>query len=309
MDDVPLTIKTAAQRAGLSTHVIRVWEKRYGAISPERTTTRRRLYSREQVERLALLARLTRTGRTIGTIAQLPTTTLRALADEGDAVPARTIVRPASDGSLVDRCLEAVRQMEAEELEATLTRAEVQLGAQGMLRRVVAPLAQAIGEQWREGTISAAHEHFASAVLRSYLLRATHAYAPGPAAPVLVITTPAGQLHELGALLVAVSAANLGWRCLYLGGSLPAAEIAGAARQQRARAVAISLVYPEDDPAMAGELERLRTLLPADCALIAGGRAMTAYGAALEKIGARRCGDLDQLGQQLDELRIAPATS
>jgi hypothetical protein len=54
-------------------------------------------------------------------------------------------------------------------------------------------------------------------------------------------------LHELGALLVAASAANLGWQVIYLGASLPAPEIAGAALQRRARAVTLSLVYPEND--------------------------------------------------------------
>ena len=78
----------------------------------------------------------------------------------------------------------------------------------------------------------------------------------------LVVATPAGQIHELGALLVGAAAANLGWHVTYLGASLPAAEIAGAARQNRARAVALSLVYPEDDPRLEGELTRLRESLP-----------------------------------------------
>jgi len=51
-------------------------------------------------------------------------------------------------------------------LEETLKLAATDLGAQGLLQRVVAPLAQAIGDLWRDGTITAAHEHFASAVIR-----------------------------------------------------------------------------------------------------------------------------------------------
>ena len=44
-----------------------------------------------------------------------------------------------------------------------------ELGAQGLLQRVVAPLAQTIGDLWRDGTITAAHEHFVSAVIRVFL--------------------------------------------------------------------------------------------------------------------------------------------
>jgi hypothetical protein len=83
-------------------------------------------------------------------------------------------------------------------------------------------------------------------------------------APILVVATPGGQVHELGALLVGTTAANLGWQVTYLGASLPAAEIAGAARQKGARAVALSLVYPEDDPQLASELAPLRESLPGE---------------------------------------------
>ena len=110
-------------------------------------------------------------------------------------------------------------------------------------------------------------------------------------------------MHELGALLAGAAAANLGWHVTYLGASLPAAEIAGAARQNRARAVVLSLVYPEDDARLEGELARLRELLPLETVLLAGGRAMPAYREALEKIGALQLRDLVHLGSVLDDLR------
>lgn len=143
-----------------------------------------------------------------------------------------------------------------------LKRAETALGALGLLQRVVAPLAQAVGDLWRAGTITAAHEHFASAVIRIFLGHAAKPFARTDNAPVLVVATPAGQIHELGALLVGAAAANVGWHVTYLGASLPAAEIAGAVRQNRARVVAVSLVYPEDDSRLEAELIRLRDLLP-----------------------------------------------
>jgi methylmalonyl-CoA mutase cobalamin-binding subunit len=120
---------------------------------------------------------------------------------------------------------------------------------------------------------------------------------------VIVVATPTGQIHELGALLVGAAAANLGWHVTYLGASLPAAEIAGVARQNRARAVALSLVYPEDDPRLEGELTRLRESLPPEVMLLVGGRAMPAYREVLKKIGATQVTDLSQLCSTLDELR------
>ena len=112
----------------------------------------------------------------------------------------------------------------------------------------------------------------------------------------------------MGALLAAAAAANLGWHVTYLGASLPAAEIAGAARQNRARAVALSLVYPEDDPRLEGELTRLREALPSAVTVLVGGRAMPAYRASLEKINAVLVNTLAQFCSTLDELR-KPAKS
>ena len=123
----------------------------------------------------------------------------------------------------------------------------------------------------------------------------------------LLVAMPAGQVHELGALLVGATAAHLGWQVTYLGASLPAAEIAGAAVQKRARAVALSLVYPEDDPWLPGELTRLRDALPATMTLLVGGRAAPAYRKVLERIGAEMIEGLPQLGLTLDSMR-KPAT-
>jgi hypothetical protein len=65
----------------------------------------------------------------------------------------------------------------------------------------------------------------------------------------------------------------------------------------------LSLVYPQDDPGLPGELIRLRKSLPAEVELLAGGRAMPAYRDVLEKIGALPIENLAQLGSTLDDLR------
>jgi DNA-binding transcriptional MerR regulator len=111
-----------------------------------------------------------------------------------------------------------------------------------------------------------------------------------------------GQLHEMGAMLVAAMAANLGWQVTSLGASLPALEIAGAARKKRARAGALSLVYPEDDTNLPGELTRLREALPEDTALLVGGQPEPAYRGVLGRLGAILAEDLLQLGPALDRL-------
>ena len=306
MTDAHQAIKIVAQRTGLSAHVIRIWEKRYGAVEPERTGTNRRLYSDEQIERLSLLREITQHGHSIGHVAKLSTEKLRELASQSSVADGRSIKLGVSSGdtpTFLEGCLAAVMTLDSPALEHELKRAATKLGAQGLLQRVVAPLAQRLGELWRDGTITAAHEHFATAAIRTFLGHAAKPYPGAANSPVLIVATPAGQIHELGALLVVAAAANLGWHVTYLGTSLPAAEIAGAARQNQARAVALSVVYPEDDPLLEGELTQLRESLPAEVTLLVGGRAMPAYRDVLETIGALQVNDLDHLFSTLETLR------
>ena len=144
-------------------------------------------------------------------------------------------------------------------------------GIATVVEQVVVQLLTEIGELWRAGDLRIAHEHMATAVLRSSLGNMLDTFHPSEFAPLLIVTTPLGQFHELGALIVAIVAATEGWRALYLGPNLPATEIAGSAFQSNAAAVALSIVFPPDDPRIGVELLALRKAL-GSTPLIVGGR-------------------------------------
>ena len=193
--------------------------------------------------------------------------------------------------------------MDPRRFEEGLQRALIALGHQGLLQLVIAPLSQTIGELWRAGGVTAAHEHFLSAGLKVFLGQVAKQFATPENAPGIIVATPAGQLHELGALMANTAAAHLGWRTIYLGASLPAAEIAGAAAQNRIRVVALSIVYPEDDPQLPQELLLLRRFLPQQIHILTGGRAAPAYRPTLTQIGAIQTSDLKGFSRQLEALR------
>jgi MerR family transcriptional regulator, light-induced transcriptional regulator len=303
-------IRVVARRTGLTSHVIRVWEKRYGAVSPMRTPTNRRLYSDGDVERLQLLHRAILAGHSIGQIAQLPNERLRALAMADDLSasirPRTTSSRPvdSSPRRILDTTLKAVERLDATALEELLTQAAVMLSQPVLIEQVIVPLMYRIGDRWHEGTLRVAHEHLASAVVRTALGNLSRGFGPSSSDPMLVVATPTGQLHELGALIVATIAASNGWHVTYLGPSLPAEEIAAAAHQSRARAVALSLVYPPDDPFLRGELIKLRRGLPDGVVILVGGQAYDAYRDVLEKIDALVIKELADLRKHLDVLRV-----
>jgi len=305
MPEVQHSIKFAARKSGLTPHVIRIWEKRYDAVSPHRTDTNRRRYSEAEIERLSLLRAVTHSGHSIGNVARLPIEKLRELVGDLPAPPPPSDARPRQTATkAIAEGLVAIEQVNGAKLEEILGRAAVAFGSHGLLEKVVAPLAQKIGDYWRDGTITAAQEHFASAAIRDFLVRNSKPYALNGIAPTIVVGTPAGQLHELGAVMVAAAANDMGWRVVYLGTSLPAVEIAGAAIQHKARAVAISMVFPGDDPNLPQELESLRKHLPAEVAIIAGGKAADSYAAALKKIQALKAEELRDLYQILGQMRM-----
>jgi MerR family transcriptional regulator, light-induced transcriptional regulator len=213
------------------------------------------------------------------------------LADAGalPVAPAQAAASSAeSPDSVRAAALRAVERFDAVELESTLRGAVLRLGVDQLLDEVIAPLLFTIGSKWQEGHMRPAHEHLASAVIRRTLSWLIAYAAPPASAPTVVVATLAGQTHEFGALLAAATAVSQGWRVVYLGTSLPAAEIAAAAIETRATAVALSLVYPADDPAIPHELRDLRAALPPGCAIVAGGGATPDYMAALATVGASR---------------------
>lgn len=204
---------------------------------------------------------------------------------------------------MLAEAMAGIRALDGRALAAVLARGAAEMGHIALLQRVIGPLARDLGDAWRAGEVTVAQEHFATAEIRVFLANCAKAYGVGDEAPLLAVATPAGQLHELGALMAAAMAAQLGWRVVYLGASLPAAELAGAVRHCRARALALSIVYPEDDPRLAGELQALHGCLPEGVAVLAGGRAVPAYREVLRRLGARVVDDLTQLGAELDGLR------
>jgi methanogenic corrinoid protein MtbC1 len=304
-----LGIEAVAQRSGLSQHLIRIWERRYAVVQPIRTESNRRLYSEADVVRLALLNRAVHAGHRISDVATIPTPKLEQLV--GKDFPNAAVSRVKSKGvspNFVELALSAVVQFDSEELGAILSHAEVDLGQARALDQVVMPLMEKIGEMWKDGDIRVAHEHMATAVIRNHVGAFLASMRYPAHAPAIVVATPAGQLHEVGALVVAVAAALEGWRPVFLGPNLPADEIAGAVQKSGACAVALSLVFPSDDPKLPAELSRLRRLLSDDVSLLIGGRAAESYGNAIDSIHASRMKDIGGFRRQLDMLRSGKTT-
>jgi DNA-binding transcriptional MerR regulator len=300
-------IRVVARRTGLSRDVLRAWELRYGVVEPERTAGGQRLYSDADIERLRLVREAQEAGRRIGQLAALSSEELERLVSEDRAAE---LAGAAAGGegdngertrAFLAECLAAVREMDAASLETILGRAAVAVGASPLIDHVITPLMIEIGDLWSGDELTPGHERLATAVVRRTLdsIRGAVQHAEGPG---LVVATPAGQHHEIGALLAAASAASSGWRVVYLGADLPAQSIATAVEMTGARAVALSIIFPADDPDLAEELRALRRQLSEQVTIIVGGRAAGNYRGVIEEIGALWLPDAPGLRSALDLL-------
>lgn len=297
---MPCSIQLASKLSGLSSHVIRIWERRYSALSPSRTGTNRRMYCDEAITRLKLLRLLTENGHRIGGVARLGTAELEELVKK---LPAGTVAAPAGEfetpEQFVEAAIAASKKYDSDKLRGLLLQARRQLGQRGMLHQVICPLIVQIGINWQHGSLRPSHEHIATAVIRELLLTPVPGSQLAAHAPELVVATPAGELHEMGALIVAASARDLGWHVTYLGPNLPVEEISACAIARHAKAVALSVVYPEKCPVIEEKLRRMRELLPSSMRLIVGGRAAESYRDCVTVPGIQWAGCLHGLDDAL----------
>ena len=301
-------IQVVSRRTGLSKDVIRIWERRYGVIEPGRSETGRRMYADAHIDRLLLLKEATDNGRRISDVAALTPTELDELLASDRSARLERPTAPAiaigsGETSHAALCMRAVRALDPVQLESRLASASVALPVPGLLDEVIAPLLVEIGRLWHAGKLRVGQEHMASSVIRGFLDNLRRTANMGADGPTVLVTTPSGQNHELGALMAAVAAASAGWQSLYLNPNTPAPDIVAMAQQAGARAVALSLIFPVDDARIGAELRFLRDQLASDTAIIVGGSAAPAYGALLDEIGAVRLSRYSDIGGTLERIR------
>jgi methanogenic corrinoid protein MtbC1 len=297
-------IRVAARRAGLTPDLLRAWEMRYEAVDPGRSEGGQRRYSDADVERLRLLRLATEAGRRIGDVVELNDPALRQMVEEdrGARPLAGPAPKPALAAALLDECVRAVTNFDEARLGAALSRASVVLTPNELVEGLVGPLMRRVGELWQAGEIDPAHEHMASVLVRAVLTRVVAALPPGEPRRRLVVATPPGERHEIGALLVATTAAATGWAVTYLGADLPAASIVRAVLAVDARAVALSAIHPADAGLAIAEILEVRERLQGIIEVFAGGAVALEARTELEAAGVRVLEDIGPLPAALEEV-------
>lgn len=269
--DVP--VDEISMATGLSREVLRKWESRYGFPVPKRNDYNDRVYPADQVARLRYIRRLMdaghRPGRVVGMEAQELASRVASLDGSGVA---------DADAKAV---LDALIRHDVAAMQAHLRE---QLGRCGLARfvtRKIDNLNKLVGDAWLQGRIRVFEEHLYSKAVRDLL----HSLLPGIEGsnkhPVVLLTTPPGELHTMGLTMAQIVLALEQAFCVSLDAQTPVEEIVMASRTMRIDIVALSfsIAYPAKDGARF--LKTLRSELDAGVAIWAGG-------GGVAKLGRRR---------------------
>ena len=283
---------------GLSAHVLRAWEKRYTAVRPSRSSSGRRLYSQEDIDRLVLLRKAVAKGHSISQIAGLDDAELAGLAGFFPPMKpkAHLSTTPPLIPDLVDDCVQAVYDLDNNALRAVLVKSEPYYERKTIIDSVIVPFMAEVGRSWRRGKLGIAHERLASVAVEVWLSSMlSRNPLKSSKAPRLLIAAPSGQYCPLGGLAIAVIAQDCGWHPVPIGANLPVEEIASAGMSIDAQIIALSLTCRLETHSIDSELMRFADRHADRCPCVVGGAASSAYKDGIEAAGGHLCASSAEL--------------
>jgi len=246
------TIKQAAERTGIAIPTIRMWERRYGVVSPTRTPGGYRLYDDDSIARLAAMHYLVerdgwRPSQAADRIRTAPQAEVLQLAADGRGrdgmatAEAGTAVSPA-----IEAIVDATRRLDLRSIDATLDETFAAQRFEAAMDSVVFPALRGIGDAWSRHELDVAREHAASETVRRRIAHYFDAAAQNVGGATVVIGLPPGSRHELGAFAFAVAARRAGLDVVYLGADVPLEAWRQTIRDTDPGAVVVAVVARDD---------------------------------------------------------------
>jgi MerR family transcriptional regulator, light-induced transcriptional regulator len=249
-----LRIGELSRRLGVSDHVLRAWESRYGLLQPVRSPGGFRLYSAADEARIRRMQAYLAEGLSAAEAA-------RAALDGGPGTPPRQPAGPAAGSEPFAGLCRALDAFDEPAAQAVLDRLMAELSLPAVLRDVILPYLADLGQRWQAGTASVAAEHFASNLLRGRLAGLARGWGSGHG-PRALLACPPGELHDIPLMIFGIVLHRNGWRIGYLGASTPVEELARAAATSHADLVVLAATVPEVLEPLQPELTSLARHVP-----------------------------------------------
>ncbi len=222
------SIKDLERLSQVKAHTIRIWEKRYGLLSPGRSATNIRAYSDDDLRRLLNVSLLNERGVKISHIARFSEADMKARILEMESLG-------GAPADLVESLIVATIELDEARFNKVVAGCVLRIGFEQCMFQVLIPFMRRVGMLWQVGALKPGQEHFISNLIRQKVVVAIDGlpapeHAKGRTA---VFFLPEGELHELGLLFACYLVRKLGHRSLYLGQTVPIHDLASVVERCR----------------------------------------------------------------------------
>ena len=211
------SIKDLENLSGIKAHTIRIWEKRYNVLEPMRTETNIRFYDLACLQKLLNITLLHDYGYKISKISKMPQEKIPALVKG-------IISQKSAKNHAISSFKMAMINFDQNLFTTTYNNLLSEKSFNEIFYDVFLPLMVEIGFLWQTDTITPAHEHFLSYLIKQKLLINTEKLQlipPTKTDKVFVLYLPMNEIHELGLMYLNYEIIDKGYKTIYLGESIP----------------------------------------------------------------------------------------
>ena len=268
-------IKDLENLTGIKSHTIRIWEKRYRILSPDRTDTKIRTYSDSELTHLLTVSMLNRNGIKISKIAKLSQEDMNKLLWD-------IKVNKEPEYSM-DKLLLSLVSLDEELFKETLANLLETEGLEKTFTNHLIPFLDRIGIMWLIGSVNPAQEHFMSNLIRQKIISEIDKQEiPVSTEKSVLMYLPEHEWHEMSLLFYHFLLRSKGIPTFYLGQSLPYESLVECIEKLKPNYILSSWLTAVDENLVVSYFKKLKSDYP-NLDVFAGGPQIKANSTALKK--------------------------
>jgi MerR family transcriptional regulator, light-induced transcriptional regulator len=255
---------------GIKAHTIRIWEKRYGILKPERTETQIRTYSDSELTLLLNVALLNKSGVKISNIAKMSELEITNRVMEIENAPTSCMS--------IDKLVLSLVEMDEKLFHKTLNHLVKDHGLESTFNDYLIPFLQRIGVMWRVGSINPAQEHFMSVLIRQKLISEIDRMdIPERTDRSILLFLPEHEQHEISLLFYQYFLRSMGVHTIYLGQGVPYDSLLESVERTKPTAILTSWLTSVDEKFMINFFKNLNKDLKGIKVYAGGAQILTHY--------------------------------
>ncbi len=211
------SIKDLENLTGIKAHTIRIWEKRYGILEPKRTDTNIRYYDLSSFQKLLNVSYLNQNGYKISKIATLNDDGINQLVKE-------VVSFSDTESAILNDLKLSMVNFDQRLFYSTYKKALQEKSFSEVFYEIFIPLLNEIGLLWQTNTITPAHEHFITTLMKQKITLNTEklqSQGINDSKKTFVLYLPDNEVHELGIMFINYEILNKGYQSIFLGQSVP----------------------------------------------------------------------------------------